>query len=51
MHSTWQLTPAQRRLRAWRGNGSSSADRIAQHRVQLARVRESVARVSDRPRP
>jgi hypothetical protein len=30
---------------------ASNADRIAQHRVQVPRVRESFRRIPDRPRP
>jgi hypothetical protein len=44
-----QLTPAQRRIRATRARRSSDSYRIAQHRVQLQRVRESLVRLPDAP--
>jgi hypothetical protein len=47
MLRTTQLTPAQRRIRDARGKRSSDGDRIAQHRVQLPRVRESIVRLPD----
>jgi hypothetical protein len=45
-----QLTPAQRHIREARLNPSATIGRIADHRLQLARVRESIARVPDQPR-
>ena len=51
MHTSLQLTPAQRRIRESRGGGAVDAVRIAQHRIQLPRVHESLVRVPDRPRP
>ena len=50
MLTTSQLTPAQRHIREARSNPSADIGRIADHRVQLARVRESVARIPDEPR-
>jgi hypothetical protein len=51
MHTSLQLTPAQRRIRESRGKGSpAAAVQIAQHRIQLPRVRESLVRIPDRPR-
>jgi hypothetical protein len=50
MHTSL-LTPAQRRIRESRGKGSADAAQIAQHRIQLPRVRELLVRVPDRPRP
>ncbi len=44
-----QLTPAQRRIRGARARRSSDSYRIAQHRVQLPRVRESLVRLPDPP--
>jgi hypothetical protein len=44
-----QLTPAQRRIREARDKRSSDSYRIAQHRVQLPRVRESIVRLPDPP--
>ena len=51
MHTSLQLTPAQRRIRESRGKGSPDAARIAQHRIQLPRVYESLVRIPERPRP
>jgi hypothetical protein len=51
MHTNLQLTPAQRRIRESLGKGFSDTARIAQHRIQLPRVHESLVRVPDRPRP
>jgi hypothetical protein len=50
MLTTSQLTTAQRRIREAARNGSSDVVWIAHHRIQLARVRESVVRVPDRVR-
>jgi|tagenome__1003787_1003787.scaffolds.fasta_scaffold17480576_2 hypothetical protein len=47
MLRTSQLTPAQRRIREARGRRSSDSSRIARHRVQLPRVRESIVRLPD----
>jgi hypothetical protein len=47
MLRTTQLTPAQRRIREARGKRSSESYRIAQHRVELPRVRESILRLPD----
>jgi hypothetical protein len=44
-----QLTPAQRRIREARAKLSSDSYLIAQHRVQLPRVRESIVRLADPP--
>jgi hypothetical protein len=44
-----QLTPAQRRIRAARARRSPDSYLIAQHRVQLPRVRESIVRLPDPP--
>ena len=46
-----QLTTAQRRIRESTPKGSCDTGRIAHHHIQLARVRESVARIPDRARP
>ncbi len=51
MLTTRQLTPAQRRIRESLGKRSSDTARIEQHSIQLARVRESLVRIRDRPRP
>jgi hypothetical protein len=51
MHTNLQLTPAQRRIRESLGKRSSDTARIAQHRIQLPRVHESLVRVPDRPLP
>jgi len=51
MHTNLQLTPAQRRIRESRGNGSPDTAQIAQHRIQLPRVHESLVRIPDRPHP
>jgi hypothetical protein len=48
MLTTSQLTPAQRRIRESRRRRPPDLDRIAQYRMQLPRVRESVLRVPDR---
>jgi hypothetical protein len=45
-----QLTTAQRRIRESRPKGTCDIGRIAHHHIQLARVRESVARIPDRTR-
>jgi hypothetical protein len=50
MLTTSQLTTVQRRIRESAPKGSSDIGRVAHRRVQLARVRESVARVPDRAR-
>ena len=50
MLTTTQLTTAQRRIRESTFKGSADVDRIAHHRIQLARVRESVARLPERAR-
>jgi hypothetical protein len=47
MLRTTQLTAAQRRIREARDQRSTDTSRIAQHRIQLPRVRESVIRVPD----
>jgi hypothetical protein len=47
MLTTSQLTTAQRRIRESKRKGFSDIGRIANHRIQLARVRESVARIPD----
>jgi hypothetical protein len=44
-----QLTPAQRRIRGARARRSPDSYLIAQHRVQLPRVRESIVRLPDPP--
>jgi hypothetical protein len=51
MHTSLHLTPAQRRIRDSRSKGSRDAAQIAQHRIQFPRVRESLVRIPDRPRP
>jgi hypothetical protein len=38
MHTSHQLTPAQRRIRESLGSRSSESARIAQHRIQLPLV-------------
>ena len=50
MLTTSQLTPAQRRIRESTARESADIGRIAHHRIELARVRESVARIPDRRR-
>jgi hypothetical protein len=45
-----QLTTAQRRIRESTPKGSRDIGRIAHHHIQLALVRESVARIPDQPR-
>jgi hypothetical protein len=50
MLTTSQLTTAQRRIRESMPKESSDIGRVAHHRIQLARVRESVARIPDRTR-
>jgi hypothetical protein len=50
MLTTSQLTPAQRRIRESRLKPSSNIGRIADHCVQRARVRESIARIPDEAR-
>jgi hypothetical protein len=49
MLRTRQLTPAQRRIREARDKRSPDSHRIARHRVQLQRVRESIVRLPDLP--
>ena len=49
MQTSRQLTPAQRRIRESRDKGSPGAASIAQHRIQLPRVRESLVRIPERP--
>jgi hypothetical protein len=44
-----QLTPAQRLIREAGGTRSSDSFRIAHHRVQLPRVRESLVRLPNLP--
>lgn len=51
MRTQLQLTPAQRRIRESAGMRSPDAARIAQHRIQMPRVHESLMRIPDRPRP
>jgi hypothetical protein len=50
MLTTSQFTTAQRRIRESTHKESSDTGRIASHRIELARVRESVARIPDRSR-
>ena len=45
-----QITTAQRRIRESMPKGSRDIGRIAHHHIQLARVRESVARIPDQAR-
>ena len=45
-----QLTPAQRRIHESLGRRSCDTARIAQHRIQLPRVQESLVRIPDRRR-
>jgi hypothetical protein len=42
-----QLTTARRRIRESTPKGSCDLGRITHHHIQLARVRESVARIPD----
>jgi hypothetical protein len=48
MLTTSRLTPAQRRIREARRTPPPDPERIAQHRIQFPRVRESVLRLPDR---
>jgi hypothetical protein len=49
MRTKVQLTPAQRRIRESPGRRTSDTARIAQHRIQLPRVHESLIRIPDQP--
>jgi hypothetical protein len=50
MRTKLQLTAAQRRIRESPGKRSSDTAQIAQHRIQLPRVHESLIHIPDHAR-